>query len=199
MHILQINGSARLTGSNSTRVADAITARLKALHPDAALTLRDLARAPHPVLDEAALTALFTPAAQRTHEQAARVALDDVLIAQLQEADVIVLGVPMYNFGVSVQIKSWIDAIVRAGATFRYGANGPEGLVTGKKVYVGLARGGIYRDTPNDSQVPYLRGVLGLLGMTDVAFIYAEGVKMGPEREAAAFDEVAAQIDASVA
>lgn len=199
MHILQINGSARLTGSNSTCVADAITARLKALHPDAALTLRDLARAPHPVLDEAALTALFTPAGQRTHEQAARVALDDVLIAQLQEADVIVLGVPMYNFGVSVQIKSWIDAIARAGATFRYGANGPEGLVTGKKVYVGLARGGIYRDTPNDSQVPYLRGVLGLLGMTDVEFIYAEGVKMGPEREAAAFDEVAIQIDASVA
>ncbi|WP_296942657.1 FMN-dependent NADH-azoreductase [uncultured Massilia sp.] len=198
MHILQINGSARLNGSHSTRVADAIVARLRERHPDASLTLRDLARDPHPVLDEAALTALFTPAAQRTPEQAARVALDDALIAQLQQADVIVLGVPMYNFGVSVQIKSWLDAVIRAGETFRYGANGPEGLVTGKKVYVGLARGGIYRDTPNDAQVPHLKGVFGLLGMTDVEFIYAEGVKMGPEREAAAFDEVAAQIDGAV-
>ncbi|MFK3739186.1 FMN-dependent NADH-azoreductase [Massilia sp. TN1-12] len=199
MNILQINGSARANGANSTRVADAITARLKARHPDATVELRDLARDPHPMLDEAALGALFTPADQRTPEQAARVALDDALIAQLKRADVIVLGVPMYNFGVSVQTKSWIDAIARAGQTFRYTANGPEGLVTGKKVYVGLARGGIYRDTPHDAQVPYLKGVLGLLGMTDVEFIYAEGVNMGPERVQAAFDAVEAQIAEAIA
>jgi FMN-dependent NADH-azoreductase len=199
MNILQINGSARLNGSNSTRVADAITARIKARNPEATVELRDLARDPHPVLDEAALSALFTPADQRTPEQSARVALDDALIAQLKRADVIVLGVPMYNFGVSVQIKSWIDAVTRAGATFRYTANGPEGLVAGKKVYVGLARGGIYRDTPKDSQVPYLKGVLGLMGMTDVEFIYAEGVNMGADRASAAFDEVATQIDEIVA
>jgi FMN-dependent NADH-azoreductase len=199
MNILQINGSARLNGSNSTRVADAITARLTARNPEATVELRDLARDPHPVLDEAALSALFTPADQRTPEQSARVALDDALIAQLKRADVIVLGVPMYNFGVSVQIKSWIDAVTRAGATFRYTSNGPEGLVSGKKVYVGLARGGIYRDTPKDSQVPYLKGVLGLMGMTDVEFIYAEGVNMGADRASAAFDEVATQIDEIVA
>lgn len=198
MNILQINGSARLNGSNSTRVADAITARLKARHPQASVEVRDLARDPHPVLDEAALGALFTAPEQRSAEQAARVALDDALIAQLKRADVIVLGVPMYNFGVSVQIKSWIDAVVRAGQTFRYTANGPEGLVTGKKVYVGLARGGVYRDTPHDSQVPYLKGVFGLMGMTDVEFIYAEGVNMGPERASAAFEEVAAQIEESI-
>ena len=198
MNILQINGSARATGSNSTRVADAITARLQALHPDAQLELRDLARDPHPMLDEGALGALFTPAEQRTPEQAARVALDDALVAQLKRADAIVLGVPMYNFGVSVQIKSWIDAVARAGQTFRYTANGPEGLVAGKKVYIGLARGGVYRDTPNDSQVPYLRGVFGLMGMTDVEFIYAEGVNMGPERASAAFDEVAEQIEEAI-
>jgi FMN-dependent NADH-azoreductase len=195
MNILQINGSARANGSNSTRVADAITARLLARNPQATVELRDLARDPHPVLDEAALSALFTPADQRTPEQSARVALDDALIAQLKRADVIVLGVPMYNFSVSVQIKSWIDAVVRAGETFRYSANGPEGLVTGKKVYVGLARGGIHRDTPRDSQVPHLKGVLGLIGITDVEFIYAEGVNMGADRASAAFDEVAAQID----
>lgn len=198
MNILQINGSARPTGSNSTRVADAITARLLARHPDAQVELRDLAREPHPLLDEGALGALFTPAEQRSAEQAARVALDDALIAQLKRADAIVLGVPMYNFGVSVQIKSWIDAVARAGQTFRYSANGPEGLVTGKKVYIGLARGGVYRDTPNDSQVPYLRGVFGLMGMSDVEFIYAEGVNMGPERASAAFDEVAAQIELAI-
>jgi FMN-dependent NADH-azoreductase len=195
MNILQINGSARANGSNSTRVADAITARLKARNPEATVELRDLARDPHPVLDEAALSALFTPAEQRTPAQSARVALDDALIEQLKRADAIVLGVPMYNFSVSVQIKSWIDAIARAGQTFRYTANGPEGLVTGKKVYVGLARGGIFRDTPRDSQVPYLKGVLGLMGMTDVEFIYAEGVNMGADRASAAFDEVASQID----
>jgi FMN-dependent NADH-azoreductase len=199
MNILQINGSARLNGSNSTRVADAITARIQARNPEATVELRDLARDPHPVLDEAALNAIFTPADQRTPEQSARAALDDALIAQLKRADVIVLGVPMYNFSVSVQIKSWIDAVARAGQTFRYTANGPEGLVTGKKVYVGLARGGIFRDTPNDSQVPYLKGVLGLMGMTDVEFIYAEGVNMGAERASAAFDEVATQIDEIVA
>lgn len=196
MKILQINSSARSAGANSTRLADAITARLKAANPAAVVELRDLAANPHPVLDEAALGALFTPAEQRSPEQAARVALDDALIAQLQSADAIVLGVPMYNFGVPVQLKTWIDAIARAGVTFRYTENGPEGLVKGKKVYVALARGGVYRDTPADSQVPYLKGVLGFLGMTDVEFIYAEGLAMGPETADKAFAEAEAAIAA---
>ncbi|MDE2441393.1 MAG: NAD(P)H-dependent oxidoreductase, partial [Betaproteobacteria bacterium] len=168
MKILQINASARSAGSNSTRLADAITARLQAQNPNAVVELRDLASDPHPVLDEATLGALFTPAEQRTPEQATRVALDDALIAQVQAVDTIVLGVPMYNFGVPVQLKTWIDAIARAGVTFRYTANGPEGLLKGKKVYVALARGGLYRDTPADSQTPYLKNVLAFLGMTDV-------------------------------
>ncbi|MCC6074058.1 FMN-dependent NADH-azoreductase [Pseudomonas sp. GCM10022188] len=187
MNILQINASARSSGANSTRLADAITARLQAQNPDAVVELRDLARDPHPVLDEAALGALFTPAEQRSAEQAARVALDDALIAQVQAVDVIVLGVPMYNFGVPVQLKTWIDAIARAGVTFRYTANGPEGLLKGKKVYVALARGGLYRDTPADSQVPYLKSVLAFLGMTDVEFVYAEGLAMGAEGADKAF------------
>ena len=196
MKILQINSSARSAGANSTRLADAVTTRLKAANPGAVVELRDLAAHPHPVLDEAALGALFTPAEQRSPEQAARVALDDALIAQLQSADAIVLGVPMYNFGVPVQLKTWIDAIARAGVTFRYTENGPEGLVKGKKVYVALARGGVYRDTPADSQVPYLKGVLGFLGMTDVEFIYAEGLAMGPEAADKAFADAEAAIAA---
>ena len=195
MKILQINASARSAGANSTRLADAITARLTAQHADAVLELRDLATHPHPVLDEPALGALFTPAEQRSAEQAARVALDDALIAQVQSADAIVLGVPMYNFGVPVQLKTWIDAIARAGVTFRYTENGPEGLLKGKKVYVALARGGLYRNTPADSQVPYLQNVLGFLGLSDIEFIYAEGLAMGADAASKAFAEAEAQIE----
>lgn len=199
MHILQINASARREGANSTRVANQVTDRLQAANPGATLTLRDLAVTPHPLLDEAALGALFTPAANRSAEQAARVALDDALIAEIQAHDTIVLGVPMYNFGVPVQLKSWIDAIARAGVTFRYTANGPEGLLTGKTVYLALARGGLYRDTPNDSQVPYLKSVLGFLGLTDVRCIYAEGLAMGPDAAAKGFAQAEADLNAALA
>jgi FMN-dependent NADH-azoreductase len=199
MKILQINSSARSSGANSTRLADAITARLTGQNSGAVVDLLDLAKTPHPVLDEAALGALFTPADLRTAEQVARVALDDALIAQLLAADVLVLGVPMYNLSVPVQLKTWIDAIARAGVTFRYTANGPEGLVKGKKVYVALARGGIYRDTPIDAQVPYLKNVLGFLGINDVDFIYAEGMAMGAEVASKAFAEVEATITELIA
>ena len=199
MNILQINASARREGANSTRLADSVVARLRADHPDARLTVRDLAATPHPVLDEAALAALFTPADKRSAEQAARVALDDALIAEVQAHDTLVLGVPMYNFGVPVQLKSWIDAIARAGVTFRYTANGPEGLLKGKKVYVALARGGLYRDTASDSQVPYLKSVLGFLGLTDLHFIYAEGLAMGPEAVTNGFAQAEADLAAALA
>jgi FMN-dependent NADH-azoreductase len=199
MNILQINASARREGANSTQVANRVVERLQAANPAATLTLRDLAVTPHPVLDEAALGALFTPAEQHTAEQAARVALDDALIAEIQAHDTLVLGVPMYNFGVPVQLKAWIDAIARAGTTFRYTATGPEGLLKGKTVYVALARGGLYRDTPNDSQVPYLKAVLGFLGLTDVRFIYAEGLAMGPEAVAKGFAQAEADLEAALA
>jgi FMN-dependent NADH-azoreductase len=181
MNILQINSSARSTDAQSTKVANAIVAQLTTKQPQSVVTVRDLAVTPHPVLDEAALQALFTPADQRSAGQASRVALDDALIAELQAADVLVLGCPMYNFGVTVQLKSWIDAIARAGVTFQYTATGPVGLIEGKKVYVALTRGGMHRDGATDSQVPYLKTMLGFLGMKDVQFIYAEGLGMGPE------------------
>ncbi|MFT7775495.1 FMN-dependent NADH-azoreductase [Roseateles sp.] len=185
MNILQINSSARRLhddqGSVSTRLANELTAGLRVANPDATVTVRDFAVSPLPVLDEAALGALFTPAEARNAEQAARVALNDQLIAELFAADVVVIGVPMINFNVSAQLKNWIDAVARAGATFKYGEKGPIGLVTGKKVYVVSARGGIHRDQPTDQVVPYLRTVLAFLGMTDVEFIYAEGLNMGPE------------------
>jgi FMN-dependent NADH-azoreductase len=198
MNILQINSSARRDGV-STLMADRIVARLRAVDPDATLTVRDVNATPHPVLDEAALGALFAPATQRTPEQAARVALDDALIAELAAADVIVLGVPMYNFGVPAQLKNWIDAVSRAGVTFRYTEAGPEGLMKGKKVYVALARGGRYRGTPADTQVPYLSTVLGFLGMTDVHYVYAEGLAMGADAERDGLAAAYAQIEEAVA
>ncbi|MBT9540859.1 NAD(P)H-dependent oxidoreductase [Thiobacillus sp.] len=199
MNILQINASARREGANSTRVANTIVDRLKAAHPGVQVTVRDLAVTPHPVLDEAALGALFTPADQRTPEQHARVALDDALIAEIQAHDTLVLGVPMYNFGVPVQLKSWIDAIARVGVTFRYTEQGPEGLLKGKQVYIALARGGLYRDTAKDAQVPYLKNVLGFLGMTDVRFIYAEGLAMGADAAEQGFAQAQADLEAAFA
>jgi FMN-dependent NADH-azoreductase len=198
MHILQINSSARGQASHSTRLANRIVERLRDADPEATLTLRDLRLQPHPVLDEATLGALFTPAVQRTPEQAARVALDDALIAEVQAADVIVLGVPMYNFGVPASLKNWIDAIARVGVTFRYTLKGPEGLLKGKKVYLALSRGGKYRNTPADTQVPYLKTVLGFLGLTDIAFVYAEGLAMGPDAEQTAFASAYQQIEEAV-
>jgi len=108
---------------------------------------------------------------------------------------VVVLGVPMYNFGVPAQLKNWIDAIARARVTFNYTERGPVGLLTGKKVYVTLTRGGRYRNTPADTQVPYLKTVLAFLGMSDVQFVYAEGLAMGPQAEQDALAEAHAQID----
>jgi FMN-dependent NADH-azoreductase len=199
MNILQVNSSARREGSHSTRLAERIVARLRDADPEATLTVRDLTVEPHPLMDEAALRALFTPEAQRNGAQAARVALDDALIAEIAAADVVVLGVPMYNFGVPAQLKNWIDAISRARVTFRYTASGPEGLLRGKKVYVALARGGRYRNTPADSQAPYLATVLAFLGMTDVRFVYAEGLAMGADAEREALAGAYAEIEDAVA
>jgi FMN-dependent NADH-azoreductase len=200
MNILQVNSSARPwhpptgQGSQSTRLAGELVAGLVAANPGASVARRDLTANPHPVLDEAALGALFTPPEHRTPEQAARVALDDALIAELQAADVVVIGVPMVNFGVTSQLKNWIDAVARARVTFLYTASGPVGLLAGKKVYAVLTRGGVHRGQPTDTQVPYLKTVLGFLGMTDVEFVYAEGLSMGPEAEQAAIASARAEI-----
>lgn len=195
MKILQINASARGEDSNSTQLANSIVQRLKHQHPTAQVHAHDLGNTPHPMLDNEALSALFTTADKRTAEQQARVDRDDALIAQVQAADALVFGVPMYNFGIPAQLKSWFDAIARAGVTFRYTEQGPEGLLKGKKVYVALARGGIYRDTPNDSQVPYLKTMLGFLGMSDIDWVYAEGLAMGAESAEAAMRQAQEQID----
>ncbi len=183
--ILQINSAARSQGAQSTLLADELTAKLQQSNPGATVTVRNLLADALPHLDDAVLGAFFTPVEQRSAEQSAIVAKSDALIDELRAADVIVLGAPLYNFGVSSQLKTYFDWIARAGVTFRYTANGPEGLITGKKVYVVSARGGKYAGTPNDTQTPYLTTFLGFIGMTDVSFIYAEGLNLGPESASA--------------
>ncbi|CAG9224939.1 FMN-dependent NADH-azoreductase [Burkholderia vietnamiensis] len=184
--ILQINSAARSQGAQSTLLASELTAKLQQSNPGAQVVVRDLLADTLPHLDETVLGAFFTPADQRSAEQNAIVAKSDALIAELQAADIVVIAAPMYNFGVSSQLKTYFDWIARAGVTFRYTENGPEGLIKGKKVHVVTARGGKYLGTPNDSQTPFLRTFLGFIGLTDVSFIHAEGLNLGPDAQSAA-------------
>lgn len=195
MNILQINSSARTTSSVSTSLADLITQRLRAKHPEAQFQLRDLAEQPHPFVDQVIIDALAAEAAARSPEQAARVALNDALIAQIQAAAIVVLGVPMYNFNISVQLKTWIDAIVRPGVTYHYTDKGPEGLLTGKKVYMAMTRGGMHQGKAHDTQVPYLTNIFHTLGMTDISFVFAEGLLYGDEAKGRSVAAAQAQIE----
>jgi FMN-dependent NADH-azoreductase len=129
---------------------------------------------------------------QRNPQQAEQASLSELLIEELQGSDTLVIGMPLYNFGVPSTFKAWIDRIARAGITFRYTENGPEGLLNGKKVYIVATRGGMYKGTAKDSQTQYLTDVLGFLGMHEVNFIYAEGLHMpgGDVRLQLATDEI---------
>ena len=187
MKILQVNASARTTAANSTKVANRIVERLLEQNPTAEVEVLDLAIQPAPVLDADALTALFTQPEQRNAQQQARVAASLALVESLQNCDVLVLGVPMYNFGVSAQLKNWIDSITQNGVTFTYTEQGPKGLLQDKQAYIGFARGGQYRGTEADSQTPYLKTLLNFIGITEQHFIYAEGLNMGEQAAALGF------------
>jgi FMN-dependent NADH-azoreductase len=181
-NILHINSSVRTEGSLSRQLTGEFLAKWQAANPADAVAERDLAAEPVPHLTEQMMGAFFTPAEQRTPEQANTVRLSDSLVDELLAADVIVIGAPMYNFSVSSTLKAWIDHIARAGRTFQYGATGAVGLVTGKKVFIVTATGGVYSEGPlqaNDFLATYLRSVLGFLGMTDITFVRAEGLAMG--------------------
>ncbi|MGH8459734.1 MAG: FMN-dependent NADH-azoreductase [Nevskiales bacterium] len=196
--LLKINSSI-LTSGNANRLADAFVTRWQAAHPQDRVIERDLTRDPIPHLDEITLTGFGTPAEKRTPGQAAAVALSDTLIAELRAADVIVLGVPMYNFGIPSPLKAWIDHIARAGITFKYSESGPVGLLQGKKVYVLAARGGLHAGSERDAQTQYLRTILGFLGMTDIEFVYAEGLAMGVEYKTRAEQAALSRIESLTA
>jgi FMN-dependent NADH-azoreductase len=176
MNILQINSSIFSGAGQSTGLADQFVARLRAQNLGARLTVRDLASDPVPHLDAARFGAFLAKPEERTPAQQAVAAYSDTLIDELKRADVVVLGLPLYNFGLPSTLKAYFDHIGRAGVTFRYTEKGPVGLLTGKKAYVFAARGGFYAGTPNDSQTPYVRAFLSFLGMSDIVFVYAEGL-----------------------
>jgi FMN-dependent NADH-azoreductase len=181
MNILQINSSLYSGDGQSSRLATELVAGLREQNPGASVVVRDLAREPVPHLDAARFQAFLEKPETRNDFQKSVVAYSDALIGELKRADVIVLGLPMYNFGVPSLLKAWIDHIARSGATFKYSEKGPVGLLTGKKAYVTAARGGLYAGTPADTQTGYVRNLLAFLGITNVEFVYAEGLAISPE------------------
>lgn len=183
--LLQLKASIFADQGQSSQLSNAFVAAWRASHPDATVTVRDLARDPVPHLDAERFQAFLAQPEARDERQQAAVACSDALIAELQAADVIVLGLPMYNLGIPSILKTWIDHVTRAGITFRYTENGPQGLLAGKKAYVFAARGGKYAGTSFDTQTDYVRNFFGFIGITDVEFVYAEGLNMGEESKLA--------------
>lgn len=179
--VLVLKSSILATSSQSNQLADFFVEQWQAAHAGDQITVRDLAAQPIPVLDGELVGALRPSGTALTPRQQEALALSDELIAELQANDVIVIAAPMYNFNIPTQLKNYFDMIARAGVTFRYTEKGPEGLVTGKRAIILTSRGGIHKDTPTDLVVPYLRLFLGFIGITDVEFVFAEGIAYGPE------------------
>ena len=198
--LLQINASLNNGNGQSSRLANQFVAAYRRRHPGAKIVERDVAAAePVPHLNAERFGSFITKPEERSAAQHAVVAYSDILINELRQADVIVLGLPMYNFGVPSQLKAYFDHIARAGVTFKYTEKGPVGQLTGKKVYVFAARGGIYAGTPIDTQASYVRDFLRFLGMDDVEFVYAEGLAISPESKEAGLARAAAEIERLVA
>ncbi|MCB5185891.1 FMN-dependent NADH-azoreductase [Methylobacillus gramineus] len=200
--VLHINSSPLGDHSVSRKLTENLLTELKKKHPDTLVITRDLVSSPLPHLSDITVGAFFTPPEQRNDALNAALVLSDELIDELFAADVIVIGAPMWNFGIPSSLKAWIDHVARAGRTFTYGAAGPESLLPpGKKVIIASARGGIYSSGPMkvmDHQESYLRAILGFIGLHDVSIIRAEGVAMGEEAKQAALGSAGVQLDEAI-
>jgi FMN-dependent NADH-azoreductase len=193
--LLQINASLNHDNGQSSQLANQFVAAFQERRPEAKIVVRNVAAAdPVPHLNAERFGAFITKPEERSAAQRAVVAYSDILIDELTQADVIVLGLPMYNFGVPSQLKAYFDHIARAGVTFKYTEKGPAGLLTGKKVFVFAARGGVYAGTPMDTQTSYVRDFLRFLGMTEVEFVYAEGLAISAESKEAGLAKAVAEI-----
>jgi FMN-dependent NADH-azoreductase len=193
--LLQINASINDDNGQSSQLANQFVAAFRTRFREPNVVVRNIAAAdPVPHLNAERFGAFITKPEERTAPQHAVVAYSDALISELKQADVIVLGLPMYNFGVPSQLKAYFDHIARAGVTFKYTETGPVGLLTGKKVYVFAARGGLYAGTPMDTQTSYVRDFLRFLGMADVEFIYAEGLAISPQSKETSLAKAVAEI-----
>ena len=192
--ILYLRSSLFGHDSVSNQLADEFLEGLKARNPGARVTTLDLAKDPLPHLGSEEFRAWAVPDEQRSPAQQEVAALSDQLIDALFAHDTLVLAVPMYNLGIPSTLKAWIDRVARAGKTFRYTAEGPKGLVTNVRAYLFFARGGVYRETSLDTQTGHLRAVLGLMGITDVETVYAEGLAMGDKARSASLAEARSAI-----
>lgn len=195
--ILFITSSPRGDESLSTKIASELVEKLQAKTPGAAVIRHDLGQNPIAHLDTVTTSAIRKPAEARNAEEAAAAAASDKLVAELLAADSVVLATGLINFNIYSTLKSWIDNVARAGQTFRYTAEGPQGLATGKKVYVVLSAAGVYSEGPAmamNHAIPYLKTVLAFMGMTDVEVIYVEGTAFGPE----AFDKAISSAQARI-
>jgi FMN-dependent NADH-azoreductase len=193
--LLQIKASISHDQGLSSQLANNFVAAYRRTHPDAKVLVREVASAePVPHLNGERFGAFIAKPEARTDAQHAVVAYSDALIDELKRADIVVIGLPMYNFGVPSQLKAYFDHIARAGVTFKYTATGPVGLLTGKKVFIFAARGGLYAGSPLDTQTGYVRDFLAFLGMRDVQFVYAEGLAVSPESREAGLARAAAEI-----
>jgi FMN-dependent NADH-azoreductase len=183
--ILKLNTSIFSTDGQSSRLADDLVAALDADN----VIARDLAKDPVPHITAERFGAFLSKPENRTGEQQAVLDYSDALIDELKAADTIVLGLPMYNFGVPSTLKAYFDHIGRAGVTFRYTEKGPVGLLTGKKAYVVATRGGLYQGTSLDTQTKYVRDFLAFIGITDVEFVYAEGLAISEASKTASLQQ----------
>ncbi len=179
--VLVIESSARQQGSVSRQLTQQFIAQWQQAHPAAQVQVRDLGLEPVPHLDADLLGGWMKPAEQQSAAEQAAAERSNRLTDELLAADVLVLAAPMYNFAIPSTLKAWLDHVLRAGVTFKYGENGPQGLLTGKRAFVLTARGGIYAGGVLDQQEPYLRQALGFIGIHDVQFIHAEGLNMGAD------------------
>lgn len=195
--VLIIESSPRGVDSASNQLA----ARLKQVfqaRPHVQTVSRNVSQEPIPVLDGAVLGAFFTPEADQTPEQRDVAGLSAKLIGELREADTVVIAASMYNFSVPSQLKHYFDFVLRAGQTFQYTANGPQGLLTGKRAVILAATGGVYSAGPAaaaDFVVPYLKQLLAFVGITEVTVIRAEGLALGPDAAKAGMAAAFSQID----
>ena len=179
--ILHIISSPRGEASFSIKLGNAIIEKLKAEYPGSTVKETNLVTLHFPHLEEAHLASFFTPADSRTPEHLAAVKHSDEAVQDLMDADIIVIGAPMYNFSIHSALKAWLDHVVRAGVTFKYDENGPEGLVKNKKVYIAETTGAIYTEgamQSYDFAAPYLKAVLGFIGMTDITIFRIEGTSI---------------------
>ncbi len=194
--ILHLISSPRGNHSLSVKLVQEIIEKIKNKYPESVVLERHLVDTPLPHLNGSHLDAFFTPEDSRTAEQAETASASDKAIEELLDADIIVIGAPMYNFTIHSSLKAWIDQVVRSGKTFVATEKGIEGLVKGRKLYIATSSGAVYSEgaySANDFVVPYLKSVLGFIGLTDVSVFRIEGVKL-PGNDVAAVERGIASI-----